>query len=530
MEEIKNWIERNVIRREARRERIRAMLRRAVVLRAGEPIPVIGDSFGGGVVVSSFPEVGDPNIIVEIPEDVISIRSILRDRILEERDENPDYKVLGFDSYTGFDVESAAQVGDTYALVGITEDVRRRGNYGAGDVISGMGDTGYYPEHSAYIGKNPYWWSPWSSTPRDSHGHGTHVSALQFGSGEWGIATDAACSVFQVLNDASGVGSESDIANAFRAIGDYVLAQRVRAGVFNFSLGGRHSGVINAGVSYMLQRNVWVIAAAGNDGPEAAIGSPGDAPGVVCVGAADRNFGIAPFSSGGGTAPGISCFSEGVEIASALTGTVNGQKVMSGTSMATPHVTALFTLLAAAGMSFDEAKAYVYSHMQTLSPACSNGRGLFVIAADFGAVSNPPVEPPPDTGEPPMPNLEKTDALCDEQIDVLDSSGTEYDLGMELLTTLQANYPRRMPVEARNVVNDAIAHLKVARYGPDSTGGYVRAMDLAWEIKNSLPKVEAPPIEAPPTKPPLVPDWLKDRRKSRALRWRSTERSETHGA
>jgi hypothetical protein len=29
------------------------------------------------------------------------------------------------------------------------------------------------------------------------------------------------------------------------------------------------------------------------------------------------NFGIAPFSSGGGTAPGISCFSEGVEIASA---------------------------------------------------------------------------------------------------------------------------------------------------------------------------------------------------------------------
>jgi hypothetical protein len=62
MEEIKNWIERNIIRREARRERIRSMLRRAVVLRAGEPIPVIGDSFGGGVVVSSFPEVGDPNI------------------------------------------------------------------------------------------------------------------------------------------------------------------------------------------------------------------------------------------------------------------------------------------------------------------------------------------------------------------------------------------------------------------------------------------------------------------------------------
>src|SRR4051812_19777227 len=111
MEELKNWIERNVIRREARRERIRTMLRRAILLRAGERIPAIGDNFGGGVVVSSFPETGDPNIIVEIPDDVVSIRSILRDRILEERDENPDYKVLGFDSYSGFDVDSAAQVG-----------------------------------------------------------------------------------------------------------------------------------------------------------------------------------------------------------------------------------------------------------------------------------------------------------------------------------------------------------------------------------------------------------------------------------
>jgi hypothetical protein len=43
--------------------------------------------------------------------------------------------------------------------------------------------------------------------------------------------------------------------------------------------------------------------------PSAPIGSPGDAPGVVCVGAADRDFGtLASFSSGGGTAPGISCF------------------------------------------------------------------------------------------------------------------------------------------------------------------------------------------------------------------------------
>lgn len=511
MEEIKRWAERNILRREERRERIKAMLRRAVVLRAGERIPVIGDNFGGGVVVSSFPETGDPNIIVEIPDDVVSIRSILRDRILEERDENPDYSVLGFDVVGGFDVDSEAKVGDTYPIVGITEEVRQRGNYGAGDVISGVGDTGFYPEHDAYIDRNPFWWSPWSPTPRDGHGHGSHVSGLQFGRDPWGIATDSACAVFQVLNDQSGTASESDIANAFRAIGDYVLAQRVRAGVFNFSLGGRTSGIMKAGVAYMIQRNVWPICAAGNDGPNAAIGSPGDAPGVVCVGAADRDFAIAPFSSGGGTAPGISCFSEGVNIASVLTGTVNGQKTMSGTSMATPHVTALFTLLAAAGMGFEEAKAYVFSHMQTLSPACANGRGLFVIASDFGAISNPPIEPPPNGGEPPMSSLEETDALCDEQIGILDSSGTEYDLGMEPLTTLQANYPNRMPASARNAVDQAISHLKVARYGPDldNNGGYVRAMDLAWEIKTSLPKVEAPPVEAPPTKPPLVPDWLK---------------------
>jgi hypothetical protein len=45
--------------------------------------------------------------------------------------------------------------------------------------------------------------APWSSTePRDGHGHGTHVSLRSNSVAEnWGIATDAACCVFQVLND-----------------------------------------------------------------------------------------------------------------------------------------------------------------------------------------------------------------------------------------------------------------------------------------------------------------------------------------
>jgi hypothetical protein len=61
--------------------------------------------------------------------------------------------------YSGFDVESAAQVGDTYSIVGITEDVRRRGNYGAGDVISGSETLDIIQNTKLISGKNPYWWS-----------------------------------------------------------------------------------------------------------------------------------------------------------------------------------------------------------------------------------------------------------------------------------------------------------------------------------------------------------------------------------
>jgi hypothetical protein len=61
----------------------------------------------------------------------------------------------------GFDVEvSGCRLVIHTALVGITEEVRRRGNYGAGDVISvGWGTLVIIQNTEAYNGKNPYWWS-----------------------------------------------------------------------------------------------------------------------------------------------------------------------------------------------------------------------------------------------------------------------------------------------------------------------------------------------------------------------------------
>lgn len=474
------------------------MMRKKIELHPDEPVPSIGDAFAGGVVVTSFPELNNPNIIVEIPDDAGSVRTLMQNRVVDERDEHTNYGVLGFDSYTPLATDPRTMVGNTYPMIGITDDVRRRANYGAGDVISGIGDTGFYPQHQAYTNRNVYWWSQFSQTPRDGHGHGSHVSALQFGADPWGVATDATCAVFQVLNDQSGSGSESDIANAFRAIADYVVAQRVRAAVFNFSLGGSHSSVMNAGVAYMLQRNIWPICAAGNDGPSAPIGSPGDAAGVVAVGAIDRSYMLAPFSSGGGTASGVFCYAPGVDISSAMTGTVDGARLMSGTSMATPHISALFTLLAAAGFTFADAKNYVLNHMRLLTPPTNNGRGVFVIGADFGQSNDNPAPQPPGGG------MDDPNALCDQQIEILDEAGTHYDLGIQQLDALQAAYPTRTPAVIKTVIANAMNELKMARYGPalDSQRGYVHAMDLAWEVKGALPKVDPRPT-------PEVPAWLK---------------------
>jgi len=192
--------------------------------------------------------------------------------------------------------------------------------------------------------------------PMDDNGHGTHVAGIAAGDGPVpqslkGVAYKARLWAFKVLN-ASGSGSYSQVLEGIeRALdpdGNPLTPTPIK--VLNMSLGGTGSpdDVLSQAVDNAAAGGIVCVIAAGNSGPlYQTIGSPGCARKALTVGACDNTDQIASFSSRGPTAGIFSLkpdiIAPGVQITSARMG--GGYVAMSGTSMATPHVTGAAALL-----------------------------------------------------------------------------------------------------------------------------------------------------------------------------------------
>ncbi|MGW4467882.1 S8 family serine peptidase [Micromonospora sp. NPDC004704] len=194
----------------------------------------------------------------------------------------------------------------------------------------------------------------------DHFGHGTHVAATVAGTGAGsggtrkGVAPGASLLVGKVLGD-DGSGYESWIISGMEWAADQGAA------VINMSLGGGGTDGTDP-MSQAVDRitaedGTLFVIAAGNEGADYTVGSPGVAPSALTVGAVDRDESLAEFSSRGprlgdeGLKPEITA--PGVDIVAArAAGTTMGTPVddlytaASGTSMATPHVAGAAVLLA----------------------------------------------------------------------------------------------------------------------------------------------------------------------------------------
>ena len=183
----------------------------------------------------------------------------------------------------------------------------------------------------------------------DKNGHGTHVAGIiaadggADGLGVYGVAPAANIYAYQVCS-ASGSCWADDVAAAVR------MAADSGANVVNLSLGSDSSSpLIYNAVAYASSKNVLVVAAAGNDGPYAgSIDFPAANQEVVGVGALDVNKVVSDWSSRGVNSQteayvvedgDIEFAAPGVSVESAWKD--GGYAILSGTSMAAPHVSGL---------------------------------------------------------------------------------------------------------------------------------------------------------------------------------------------
>lgn len=191
----------------------------------------------------------------------------------------------------------------------------------------------------------------------DRNGHGTHVvgtiAAVDNTIGVVGVAPKVEIYAIKVLDD-SGSGSYSIIAAGIEQAllgpdgvldsdGDGIIVgdpDDDAAEVISMSLGGTYdSRALHDMIIKAYNLGVVIVAAAGNDGASSPL-YPAAYPEVVAVGAVDQNNVLASWSN-----RGAEVVAPGVDILSTYP---NGYAVLSGTSMATPHVSGVVALIQAA--------------------------------------------------------------------------------------------------------------------------------------------------------------------------------------
>jgi cerevisin len=240
-------------------------------------------------------------------------------------------------------ISTAAAVGGNAQAMDYTYSFANSGLGKGADIY--VIDTGVYTRHNVFNGRATMAWS-YDGNMTDLDGHGTHVSGTAAGN-LLGVASNANIFGVKALDSDGGGWSSNVIAGI-----DFVVQQHdarkanqpeFTGSVMSMSLAsGSPVQAITTAIDAAISAGVHTVVAAGNDDKDACKSSPASSGGThgaaITVGSVGMSAERSSFSNYGDC---VDVYAPGENVISAWIGAPDMVNDLSGTSMATPHVTGI---------------------------------------------------------------------------------------------------------------------------------------------------------------------------------------------
>ncbi|MFF3515478.1 S8 family serine peptidase [Streptomyces sp. NPDC002573] len=250
-------------------------------------------------------------------------------------------------------------------------------------------DTGVRVTHNDFGGRASYGYDAVDNdnVAQDGNGHGTHVAGTVAG-GAYGVAKKAKVVAVRVL-DNSGSGTTDEVVAGL----DWVAQHHSGPSVANMSLGGPADSVLDTAVRNTIASGVTFAVAAGNSDDDASGYSPARVAEAITVGAIQQGDGRASYSNYGSV---LDLFAPGSSVRSLWNSSDTATNTLSGTSMATPHVTGAAALYLGGHPTATPAQvAAALTAAATTGVVAAPGTGSPNRLLDVGGGTGTPVPPPP---------------------------------------------------------------------------------------------------------------------------------------
>jgi subtilisin family serine protease len=274
-------------------------------------------------------------------------------------------------------------------------------NYTGAGVNLYVIDTGIRFTHSEFGGRAVAGYDVFGGDASDCNGHGTHVAGTAGGS-TYGVAKGVTLISVRVL-DCFGSGSTSGVIAGV----DWVTANHTGPSVANMSLGGPANTALDYAVQNSINSGVTYGIAAGNNNANACNYSPSRVTDALIVGNVNSsdtrnstsNYGLC-----------LVLFAPGTSITSAYNGSDTQTAVLTGTSMAAPHVAGIAAMyLEWIPGSQPVDVQYAIDQNGTWDVVSNKGNNSPNRVVYSGFI---PAPPPPGGGETPTPSTLAVSLTC----------------------------------------------------------------------------------------------------------------------